>query len=94
MRTVGLGLSGSINWTPTEGLSLSFGSAEARVETALDFPSAWPALRVAPHGARWSAARPWVRRLSEPPASTACWSTGFMSVAERSGLSEPHHRAG
>ena len=28
---VGLGLSGSINWTPTEGLSLSFGSAEARV---------------------------------------------------------------
>lgn len=28
---VGLGLSGSIHWTPTERLSLSFGSAEARV---------------------------------------------------------------
>jgi hypothetical protein len=28
---VGLGLSGSFNWTPTERVSLSFGSAEARV---------------------------------------------------------------
>ena len=28
---VGLGLSGSFNWTPTEGLSLSLGRAEARV---------------------------------------------------------------
>lgn len=26
---VGLGLSGSINWTPTEGLSLSFGSNDS-----------------------------------------------------------------
>jgi hypothetical protein len=28
---VGPGLSGSFNWSPTEGLSLAFGSAEARV---------------------------------------------------------------
>lgn len=28
---VGFGLSGSFNWTPAEGLLLSFGSAEARV---------------------------------------------------------------
>jgi hypothetical protein len=28
---VGLGLSGSFNWTPIEGVSLSFSSAEARV---------------------------------------------------------------
>jgi hypothetical protein len=77
---VGLGLSGSFNWTPTEGLSLSFGRAEARVGRPLT-----------PVSVAGVARRTTRRAAAEPPVSTASWSMGFMSVAERGGSSGPHH---